>query len=146
MHMRAHGQQHATHTANGTPPPQHTLFARPPARHRLLLAPDPSFVKRFRVLYCFEKVQTFKVLVVDIDKGEVPEKVDVTKCVSACPPLPLPPPTWALSTGGRRPSRGWSSHPPPPLWPHEGGRPNTRGVITDMVQALPPESLACARW
>lgn len=35
-----------------------------------------------QLLYNFEKVQEFKVQVVDIDKGQDAAKIDITKCVS----------------------------------------------------------------
>ncbi|GFR41227.1 hypothetical protein Agub_g1900 [Astrephomene gubernaculifera] len=40
----------------------------------------PSFVQRFRVLYHFELVQKFRLLLVDIDKGQNPATVNPDSC------------------------------------------------------------------
>ncbi len=45
---------------------------------------SPSFIKKFRVLYNFETVQTMKIIVVDVDKQHTdPKTVSVDRCVSA---------------------------------------------------------------
>ncbi|KAG2499352.1 hypothetical protein HYH03_002927 [Edaphochlamys debaryana] len=41
---------------------------------------NPSFVTRFRVLYNFEKIQKYKIMVVDVDKGEDPRTINPDKC------------------------------------------------------------------
>jgi hypothetical protein len=42
----------------------------------------PAFVKPFRLLYNFEKLQHMRLVVVDIDKGHAPDSVDPARCVS----------------------------------------------------------------
>jgi hypothetical protein len=43
---------------------------------------SPAFVKPFRVLYNFERLQHMRLLVVDIDQGHDPARVDPGRCVS----------------------------------------------------------------
>lgn len=49
--------------------------------HTALPPAGPSFVKPFRLLYNFEKLQALRLLVVDIDKGHDAAKVDPARCV-----------------------------------------------------------------
>lgn len=51
---------------------------------------DPSFVKRMRLSFNFEKVQRLRVMVVDVDKNVDPKKPGSERdCVSGIPPAHL---------------------------------------------------------
>jgi hypothetical protein len=45
---------------------------------------NPSFIKKFRIRYNFEEIQSYRLLLIDVDKQHNPEKVDYKECVSRC--------------------------------------------------------------